>query len=103
MNTVFSVEEASWRNPLNHVLELVNPEDTCIVKMQTPSTPSARYFMATIVKDTSRLSHLLDDVFIMHPVKFGVKSGGASGEGLTEALSLFTQLRNLGYRAHAWL
>ena len=104
-------------NPWRYVRDLVRPEDFVVVKVDIDSPKIEGELMRQLVLDDdavksekgnkSRLSQLIDELYFEHHVWGSGLSPTWAGYGMdgdmVGSYTLFSQLRNLGIRAHSWV
>ena len=99
-------------NPWRYIRDLVRPEDFCVVKVDIEVELMRQLVLDDdSVKseqvDKARLSHLIDDLYFEHHVWGSGLSSTWAGYGMdgdmVGSYNLFSQLRNLGIRAHSWV
>ena len=104
-------------NPWRYIRDLVRPEDFCVVKVDIDTPEIEIELMRQLVLDDdsvkseqvdkARLSHLIDELYFEHHVWGSGLSSTWAGYGMdgdmVGSYNLFSQLRNLGIRAHSWV
>lgn len=106
-NQPLNASEASWNNPLNHLLLHVSDDDVLIVKIDFDH-PSEADILKTIL-DTPELYNSIDELFYEHHVMLGPMTEWWGGSGVNrnlkarDSIDLFRSLRMRGVRAHSWV
>lgn len=108
-NHPLSVDTRSWKNPLNHLIETVNPGEPVFMKVDFDALRLERVIIDTILERQDLLSGLIDELFFEHHVVLGgmtfIWEAKTIDRNATarESIDLFVALRNLGIRAHPWV
>ena len=105
-------------NPWRYVRDLTRPEDFVVVKIDIDTPNIEIELMRQLLLDDDntnafededgvRLSELIDELYFEHHVWGSGLSPSWAGSGMegdmVGSYTMFSQLRNLGIRAHSWV
>jgi hypothetical protein len=97
---------ASWRNPLNHLLTKVHPNDVVTVKVDFDTPELEAQIIDTILR-FPELYQTIDELFFEHHVTMPYMNQywreKAAGLTVVDSIDLFRSLRRKGIRAHSWV
>jgi hypothetical protein len=105
-NYPLSVETSSWRNPLNHLLAKLRPNDVVTVKVDFDSPGLETEIIDTILR-FPELYQTIDELFYEYHVKMAYmhRYWFAANRTLNvlDSIDVFRSLRRRGIRAHSWV
>jgi len=95
-------------NPWRTLRAVATPNDFVVVKVDIDNTPVEEALLAQLLSDRA-LSSLVDEFYFEHHVlntpmwHYGWKRDTVTTHTLVHSYDLFSQLRELGIRAHSWV
>eukprot|EP00760_Papus_ankaliazontas_P020274 PhM_4_TR18299/c0_g1_i1/m.21127 len=113
-NEKCSPDEASWDNPLNHILERTRPDDFVALKIDIDTSTVELPLLRTIL-NTPELLERIDELYFEHHITMEIlekywtmaarnrMKPVLSKERQSASLKLFGDLRRRGVRAHSWV
>mmetsp|Transcript_18498 Transcript_18498/g.36284 ORF Transcript_18498/g.36284 Transcript_18498/m.36284 type:complete len:396 (+) Transcript_18498:65-1252(+) len=93
-------------NPVNRVHQLCTEEDFCVFKLDIDTPSIERPLVQQLVAQADATRSSLDEFFFEHHVHGMMQAYGWASdvEGtFADSYNLFSQLRQLGVRAHSWI
>ncbi|CUG89104.1 membrane-associated protein, putative [Bodo saltans] len=105
-NYLLNSSLASWRNPLNHLLSKLHPNDVVTVKVDFDAPELEAQIIDTILR-FPELYQTIDELFFEHHVTMPYMNQywreKAAGLTIVDSIDLFRSLRRKGIRAHSWV
>ena len=104
VNTTPSAKHNPWRT----LYAVAAQADFVVVKIDIDNTPVEEALLEQLLSDRS-LSVLVDEFYFEHHVlntpmwHYGWKGGTVTNHTIVHSYELFSQLRQLGIRAHSWV
>mmetsp|Transcript_7997 Transcript_7997/g.13484 ORF Transcript_7997/g.13484 Transcript_7997/m.13484 type:complete len:359 (+) Transcript_7997:22-1098(+) len=94
-------------NPFRIMQEVARPDDTVVIKIDIDNDPLELEFIKQILSNRN-ISVLIDELYFEHHVEYSPMehygwNSGAKLMNLTQSYGIFSDLRKLGIRAHAWV
>jgi len=95
----------SHENPVKRILEKCKPEDFCAFKLDI-DTPSVEFPIIEQLMASPAPAAVLDEFFFEHHVHGVMENWGWDKDvngTFADSYRIFTQLRQMGIRAHSWI
>ncbi|CUG04304.1 membrane-associated protein, putative [Bodo saltans] len=105
-NYPLEVSAKSWRNPFNHLLHKLSPDDVVTVKVDFDSPGLESAIIRTILQ-VPELYQTIDELFYEYHVKMAYMHRywptADSAVTVRDSIDVFRALRQRGIRAHSWV
>jgi hypothetical protein len=106
-NYPLDVKRDSWRNPLNHYLTKVRPDDVVTIKVDFDSPGLESEIIHTILS-VPELYQTIDELYYEYhvPMAYVYKAWSTHADesaNVLRSIDLFQALRRRGIRAHSWV
>jgi hypothetical protein len=105
-NYPLEVASSSWRNPFNHLLQKLRPDDVVTVKVDFDSPGLEMAIIRTILQ-VPELYQTIDELFYEYHVKMAYMHrywpSADAGVTVRDSIDVFRTLRQRGIRAHSWV
>jgi len=98
-------DPTSQENPVKRILDACRPEDFCTFKLDI-DTPSVEFPIIEQMLASPAVASVLDEFFFEHHVHGVMENWGWDKDvngTFADSYRIFTQLRQMGIRAHSWI
>jgi hypothetical protein len=105
-NYPLQIQTDSWRNPLNHLLAKLSPNDVVTVKVDFDS-PGLEIAIINTILQFPELYQTIDELFYEYHVKMAYMHRfwptADKTVNVMDSIDVFRSLRRRGIRAHSWV